>query len=119
LSGLVSKYDPKHVQRVRREAAASGEHTRELQVTCSTFDELMEQSGLQHIDYLSIDTEGGELDLLKTINFERFSIKVVSVENNFGDGRFEVTMSNIGYELVAVIGDDDIYLRQEASRSPR
>ena len=119
LSGLVSKYDPKHVQRVQREAAASGEHTRELQVTCSTFDELMEQSGLQHIDYLSIDTEGGELDLLKTINFERFSIKVVSVENNFGDGRFEVTMSNIGYELVAVIGDDDIYLRQEASRSPR
>ena len=34
------------------------------------------------IDYLSIDIEGGELDLLNSINFKDNDIKVVSVENN-------------------------------------
>src|SRR5439155_2270238 len=74
LSGLVSKYDSRHLERVRREAGASGSHTRELNVRCCTFDELMEENRLSAIDYLSIDTEGGELDLLRTINFKRFSV---------------------------------------------
>lgn len=119
LSGLVSNYDPRHLQRIQREAGASGSHTRELQVLCCTFDELMQQSGIERVDYLSIDTEGGELDLLKTINFERFSISVVSVENNFADSRFEATMNKNGYDLIAVIGDDDIYFRKEVNHSPR
>jgi FkbM family methyltransferase len=111
LSGLVSKYDPRHLQRIQRELSAIGSHAYELQVNCCTFDELMKQSAIAVIDYLSIDTEGGELDLLNTIPFARFSIKVVSVENAFGDPRFEQLMNHNGYDLAAVIGDDDIYVR--------
>jgi FkbM family methyltransferase len=112
LSGLVSKYDPRHLQRVHQEIGKTGSQTRELQVRCCTFDQLMEENAVGVIDYLSIDTEGGELDLLKTINFERFSIKVISVENAFADGHFEATMNKNGYDLVAVIGCDDIYVRK-------
>jgi FkbM family methyltransferase len=119
LSGLVSKYDSRHLKRIQREVGSSGSDTRELNVRCYTFDELMQENELSAIDYLSIDTEGGELDLLKTINFERFSIEVVSVENNFADSRFEATMNKNGYELIAVIGDDDIYLRKDSDHTLR
>jgi FkbM family methyltransferase len=104
---------------VEKEVGASGSHTHELQVHCCTFSELMKENGIKQVDYLSIDTEGGELDLLRTIDFERFSIAVVSVENNFSDGRFEVIMTSNGYDLTAVIGDDDIYLRREECAAHR
>lgn len=34
------------------------------------------------IDYLSIDTEGSELDILKAFNFEAHRIRLISVEHN-------------------------------------
>lgn len=37
----------------------------------------------KNIDYLSIDTEGNELDVLQTINFNYYKIKFISVEHNF------------------------------------
>jgi FkbM family methyltransferase len=103
LSGLVSKYDPRHLERARSEAAEGGSKIR-----CYTLSELVQQSGFRAIDYLSIDTEGSKLDLLKTIDFAQFSVKVVSVENSFANGQFEQIMN--GYDLIGVIGDDDIYL---------
>jgi len=112
LSGLVSKYDPRHLRRVQREAAEGGATIHEVEVPCYTFKHLVEQTEFRGIDYLSIDTEGGELDLLKTIDFAQFPIKAVSVENSFADGRFEQLMKRNRYELAAVIGDDDIYVRR-------
>ncbi|HZR79330.1 MAG TPA: hypothetical protein VFA58_08975, partial [Chthoniobacterales bacterium] len=47
-----------------------------------------------------------------SIDFARFDIRVVSVENAYADGQFELTLNNNGYDLIAVIGDDDIYLRK-------
>ncbi len=32
------------------------------------------------MDYLSLDVEGNELDILKTIDFKKFDIKVISAE---------------------------------------
>ena len=34
------------------------------------------------IDYLSVDTEGSEYDILKNFNFDKFQIRIITVENN-------------------------------------
>ena len=34
------------------------------------------------VDYLSIDTEGGELDILKRLDFDRWRIRTITVEHN-------------------------------------
>lgn len=36
-----------------------------------------------HIDYLSIDTEGSEYDIIASISFDRFNISIISVEHNY------------------------------------
>ena len=43
---------------------------------------LKEHSAPLEIDYLSIDTEGSEYEILKNFDFEKYSFKVITVEHN-------------------------------------
>lgn len=38
---------------------------------------------LKNIDYISIDTEGNELDIIKNFKFEKFKIDFFTIEHNF------------------------------------
>jgi len=54
------------------------------------------------IDYLSIDTEGSEYEILKAFNFEKFKISVITVEHNFSESRQLIfnLLSKNGYKRV-------------------
>lgn len=50
-------------------------------------DLLMEHQAPSYIDYLSIDTEGSELEILKSVDFNKYSFGIISVEHNFTSNR--------------------------------
>ena len=50
-------------------------------------DLLAEHQAPNYIDYLSVDTEGSEYDILKVVDFDRYSFGVISVEHNFTPNR--------------------------------
>ena len=54
------------------------------------------------IDFLSIDIEGNDLDILKSLDLNRYKIKAVCVEHNFREGSDEIKdyMDKNGYDLV-------------------
>jgi hypothetical protein len=37
----------------------------------------------KNIDYISIDTEGNELDIIKNFNFKKYNVKIFTIEHNF------------------------------------
>lgn len=49
--------------------------------TISLFDLLREYQAPQVVDYLSIDTEGSELEILKTFDFSEYKFRLISVEH--------------------------------------
>ena len=77
------------------------------QVETSTFKDLVSE---KEIDYLSIDIEGGELDVLNSIDFNAYKIKVISVENNKPNqiSYKELFLEN-GYNFFDFCGADEIY----------
>tara|TARA_Y100001978_G_C23658317_1_gene417259 strand:- start:528 stop:1328 length:801 start_codon:yes stop_codon:yes gene_type:complete len=57
-------------------------------------DLLEEYKAPNKIDYISIDTEGSELEILKSFDFDKYSVNVFTVEHNFSDNRQSI------YELM-------------------
>jgi FkbM family methyltransferase len=55
---------------------------KEIQVTAHTFNEMLEQYGPKDkkIDFVSLDTEGNEIDILQSIDFYSYDIRVILVE---------------------------------------
>ena len=77
-------------------------------IVTTTFDQ--EVPSHQEIDYLSIDIEGGELSVLETIDFEKYTIKVVSVENNLPDKfNYNSFFISKNFSFFDRVGQDEIF----------
>jgi len=55
--------------------------------TISLQDLLAKHDAPQKIDYLSIDTEGSEYEILKDFDFDAYQFNFISVEHNFTEYR--------------------------------
>jgi FkbM family methyltransferase len=110
LSGMVTTYDPRHKMRLVYETQALGIPYQIVKKKAYTLNDVLEEHKLYTIDYISLDTEGGELDILKSIDFNRFTIRVISVENNFGTKDIQYFLAQQGFILIQRLGCDEIYL---------
>ena len=81
---------------------------RSINLKTITFEQVVPKNVV--IDYLSIDIEGGEMDLLKSINFNNNKIKVVSVENNSPtELNFKDFFYNKNFIYFDRVGQDEIF----------
>jgi FkbM family methyltransferase len=80
--------------------------------TISLNDLLAYYNAPLEIDYLSIDTEGTEYEILKNFDFKKYKVKIITVEHNYKkDVRTNlfILLSMNGYELChfeLTFGDD-------------
>ena len=68
--------------------------------TISLNDLLHKYNAPKFIDYLSIDTEGSEFEILKSFNFNNYKFRVITCEHNHNENRekiYELLTQN-GYE---------------------
>jgi FkbM family methyltransferase len=91
---------------------------RTYEVETISFMELLNKyDAPQVIDYLSIDTEGSELDILSAFDFDHYKFKVITVEHNFTEQREKINqlLSSKGYKQVLkeISSFDDWYVLKE------
>ena len=88
--------------------------------TISLLDLLEQHNAPSLIDYLSVDTEGSEYDILRSFDFRRYRFRVITCEHNMTPNRekvFELLRAN-GYErrFEALSGLDDWYVDSTAPK---
>jgi len=113
LSGLKESMDAEHLKRITKDTKAHGGEIIEIDIKCYILNDILAENKLYNIDYCSIDTEGAELDILKSIDFDQFYIKIFSIENSEISMEIRNLMKSKGYKLLCVPGVDEIYIKRD------
>jgi FkbM family methyltransferase len=82
----------------------SGGSVRKTIVKVKKLSSIMNEAvGLDHVDFLKIDVEGHEYEVLKSFDFEKFHPRLIVTEDNFKDADKKVRhfLSGKGYEVIA------------------
>jgi FkbM family methyltransferase len=83
-------------------------------VSAITLDYCIEQYyKYDKIDFISIDTEGTELDILKSFSIEKWNPKLLVIENNFNDPDIEIYLDLYGYTKDQRIEVNDFYIKSK------
>ena len=109
MSGFLDSYDRDLLARVRGDA-----RHREVihKLDKKPLGDVLEAQNLGRIDYLSLDVEGGELDILRNFDFSAFEIDIWSIENNTQNSEIPELMRHNGYDLIEFAGVDEIFRKR-------
>jgi FkbM family methyltransferase len=111
LSGIKSTYSEQHLKRIYNEIEQHGGEIINLKIQSKTLNSIIEENNIKEIDYLSIDTEGSELNVLKSLDLNKYKIKVISVENNGYNNHVNDYLNDL-YYFVRKVCHDEIYIRK-------
>jgi FkbM family methyltransferase len=97
-------------RRIKKREKKQDAQLREIEVDCYNFSELAQKFGYKDVDFLSLDTEGGELEILKSIDFDKTPVSVISVENNWRTADIQNYLKIQGFIHLGTFDVDEIYL---------
>lgn len=84
-----------------------------IQVKTITLTDLLDMyNAPTFIDYMSLDTEGSEYEILKSFNFEKYTFGIIDVEHNGVEPRrseIKELLLSKGYQYMGPNQIDDIY----------
>jgi len=109
MSGINNSNFQNSFERIKKN---SNSKINKINIECKTFEKLIPSD--QIIDLISIDIEGNEPDVLNSIDFDKYQIKVIIIENNTPK---ELSYLNFFLEknfyYFDRVGMDEIYYNKE------
>jgi len=120
LSGVTQNYHPSHLKRISVELEKKGGTKKEIKVPARRVDSILTENIITRVHYMSIDVEGSEMDVLKSIDYENVFIDVLTVERNYADVSKEIIsfLKEKGYNAVAMMGGDIVFIHKKSEFLP-
>jgi len=87
-------------------------HIETIQIEVKKLDTILENLNIDHIDFLSVDTEGWEIEVMKGFNANKFNPKIILLENVLHKESYKQYMNNIGYKLDKTIDYNYIFKKR-------
>lgn len=72
---------------------------------------LLKYPHLDKIDFISVDTEGTEVDVMKGFDIAKWQPRVIVLENNFDDRKYVEYMESVGYRRALRNVVNDFYIK--------
>ena len=120
LSGIGTAYPDSHKERIRSEMQLHGGEAAEIPVRAFRLETVFEMYNVKHVNYLSIDTEGAEIHVVRGINFEKVTFDVIEFEENYPGAGDDVRLHlhSRGYSQWGNIGGEIFFLRNSLLQPP-
>ncbi|MFN8256705.1 MAG: FkbM family methyltransferase [Bacteroidales bacterium] len=109
LSGIKDTYTQEHYLRLQNDIKNHGGKLAEINIKTITFNSLIEKYQVKRIDLLCIDTEGNELRILKSIDFNKTLIDIILVENNYKNKEIREFLVKNNFVIIGKLGSDEVY----------
>jgi FkbM family methyltransferase len=86
-----------------------------LYVPCFSLNTILSAIGINKVDYFSLDVEGGELDVIKSIKHDKITIDIFTIEHNYFQDRKSNIISHLegkGFKKLAEVSHDVYFQRR-------
>lgn len=90
------------------------QHGEPILVPVVTLDSVLADAGACHVDFLSVDVEGAEIDVLTGLSFDRVRPTLVLIEDFADDFSRHRFMRKFGFRRVRRTGNNSWYVPEEA-----
>lgn len=120
LSGIMEFYNPHHLERINRELDMYSSYPighelysnkQVIQMKAVKLQTLFDKYNVKDVDLISIDVEGAEMQVLKSIDFNKVNINCFLIENNYGLDKETTYLISKGYKLLGNIQWDSIFVK--------
>lgn len=122
LSGIIEFYSEQHLQRINRELDIYKSYPEDhelysrkelIKMKAVRLQTLFDKYNMKEIDFISIDVEGAEMQVLNSIDFEKADVKVLLIENNYGLEKETEFLISKGYKLIGNIQWDSVFVKND------
>lgn len=110
ISGIKNTFDPRHMERLKNENKKYGSSTEIIKVKTKKLETICDLNKISHINYLSIDVEGAEFEVIKSINFDKVFIDVIGFENNYNDSSMPIIKYLLDKNYIVIKKSQDIFM---------
>lgn len=94
----------------------ANDNQKKIKIKCNTLNTILDTHKISSIDFLNIDVEGAELNVIKGIDFKKYKPKLISIENNelfindYINSEIFKILSNNKYTYINKIGVTNFFL---------
>lgn len=81
-------------------------------VPMTTLDRLLHAFNIRHVDFMSLDIEGAEMDVITSSGLTSAEIDTLSVEVSNSDSTLQSVIMNEGYAVYKTIGEDVFFYKK-------
>jgi FkbM family methyltransferase len=110
LSGLKDNFDSRHIERLNNENNYFGSSTELINVNTMKIEKICDEYNIKNINYLTIDVEGAEFEVIKSINFDKVFIDIIEFENNYNDISIPIIEYLEYYNYIVIHKTMDIFM---------
>jgi len=95
------------------------DNQKKISINSYKLETILKKNGFQKVDYINIDTEGNEIEILRSVDFEKVKPILITLEDNsfIIDSEQKVEkikfMKENNYELINIIGVTLFFLRKD------
>jgi FkbM family methyltransferase len=115
ISGIKDTFDPRHLRRLHRENTEMESTTQLITVQTKRLETIFDEHTVSRVNYLSVDVEGAEFEVIKSINFDKVFIDVIGFENNYEDTSIPIVEYLNSKNFVIIHASLDIFMINRSS----
>ena len=103
-------YNNRNKKRIHRNIQKTGGYIDSVKVSSQSLDKVFLERSIKDIDFISLDVEGSEMGVLRSLSLDKAKIKLFVVENNYYDIQIYSYFYNMNYRLIFSQGSDEYYV---------